>query len=168
MTPWVLDVLKEKNLVATFFCMGKHLQQFPDLKARILNEGHQLALHGNYHINGFKSRNKKYIKNVLESNNIYDSKFFRPPYGKITPSQYKSLKSLGYQVVFWSLMPYDFDKTLSSKNRIEMIKKEVKAGDVIVLHDSHKAFPQLKTDLPLILDLLIEKNFTFKTLEQSL
>lgn len=58
----------------------------------------------------------------------------RPPYGRIRPSQYSEL-SKNYRIFFWDLMPYDFDSRMTGKKVLNILKKRIRTGSVIVLHD---------------------------------
>ena len=63
-TPWVLDLLKQYNAHATFFCIGSNVEQYPEVYQRILNEDHVVGNHTYDHINGWKTNTDKYIADV--------------------------------------------------------------------------------------------------------
>src|SRR6188768_2521465 len=63
-TPFVLDVLKQYNAKATFFCIGKNVQAQPGIYERILNEGHSVGNHTFNHLNGWDTKNQLYIKDI--------------------------------------------------------------------------------------------------------
>src|ERR1700750_1573915 len=79
-TPFVLDQLKKYDAKATFFCIGKNVIAHPELFKRIINEGHAIGNHTNNHLNGWKTPDDVYLKDVSEAANCIDSSFFRPPY----------------------------------------------------------------------------------------
>jgi peptidoglycan/xylan/chitin deacetylase (PgdA/CDA1 family) len=162
-TPWVLDLLKEFEIKATFFLVGRNVQNHPNLLDRIILEGHQIGNHTMNHESGTKTSLNSYVNSVNQANIHIKSHYFRPPYGKITQSQFKKLITEGKKIIFWSWLSYDFDKTLSPKKIIEKSKK-IKSGDILVFHDSEKAFPNLKNSLIEIIQQLKTRGFEFKTL----
>ncbi len=62
--PFVLDQLKEYNAKGTFFCLGKNVQSYPNIYERILYEGHTVGNHTFNHLNGWKTKNKLYVKDI--------------------------------------------------------------------------------------------------------
>ena len=127
-TEWVLDVLKSENIKATFFCIGDNIQKHPEIYKRILSEGHQTGNHTFNHLNGWITTNKNYQKNIelcnneqikqnLDNNycqlNTENCQLYRPPYGKIKPSQSKIIRKLGYKIIMWDVLSYDFDASIA-------------------------------------------------------
>ena len=94
-THWVLSELKKHNAKATFFCIGDNIRKYPAIFKQVILENHSIGNHTYTHLNGWKTGNDVYIENVfdcqseIEKFKIYNlkSKVFRPPYGKIKPSQ---------------------------------------------------------------------------------
>ena len=84
---------------------------------------------------------------------------FRPPYGKIKPSQSKKLRALGYKIIMWDIISYDFDAETSKEKCLNNVLKNIKSGSIIVFHDSLKAERNLKYVLPKTLEFLEEKGF---------
>ena len=91
-TPWVLDLLKDYDAKATFFCIGRNVSEYPEIYNKILSEGHSVGNHTYDHVKGWKVSSKIYLENTLKASHIISSKLFRPPYGKISPIQIQSLK----------------------------------------------------------------------------
>jgi len=166
-TEWVLTELKKHNAKATFFCIGNSVKNNPETYQKVLDDGHSVGNHSMGHEKGLKTHHDLYVKSVVNAKKSIDSKLFRPPYGKCTIKQYKTLCNLGFKFVFWSYLTYDFDAQLTSKKRIKKTLNYAKNGSVIVFHDSNKAFPQLKQDLPDILESLHKKGFIFKAIKQN-
>ena len=164
-TKWILHELDKVNAKATFFCVGENVKNLPNLFDEYIKGGHAVGNHTMNHLNGPKTSNEKYIKNVLKAKKHIESNLFRPPYGKCTPKQFKQISLLGFKTIFWSHLTYDYDMSLSSYKRIRAFKENVKDGSIVVFHDSLKAFPQLKTDLPILLCFLSDKGFSFKAIE---
>jgi peptidoglycan-N-acetylglucosamine deacetylase len=151
-TPWLLDLLDQYQAKATFFCLGKNVAEHPALFKDLIDRGHSLGNHGMNHLNGFQTPCGTYLEDVKAAQHYIPGNLFRPAYGKMTRAQFKAVKALGYRVVFWSVMPYDFDASFDSEKRLHITRKKTKAGSILVFHDSDKAFPQLKSGLPILLE----------------
>ncbi len=141
-TPQLLDLLKELDVKATFFCVGENVQKYPELFQRIKDEGHVVGNHSYNHLNGYKTKSKEYFENIQKAHEVIQSPLFRPPYGKVKRAQITKLKK-NYKVVMWSLLVGDWDKTLTKEQCFFILKKRLKGGDIIVLHDSEKAFDRM-------------------------
>ena len=163
-TEFVLDTLEKYNAKATFFCVGKNIEDNPILFNRIIKDGHTIANHTQNHLNGWKTNSIDYVKNVEECQEllISNSKLFRPPYGKIKTSQAKKLIKKGYKIIMWSVLSADFDSTITKEKCYTNVIKNTKKGDTVVFHDSQKAFNNLKYALPRVLDYFTTKGFSFK------
>jgi peptidoglycan/xylan/chitin deacetylase (PgdA/CDA1 family) len=179
-TEWVLEQLKKYNAGATFFCIGNNIEKHPDIFQKVMQEGHAIGNHTFNHLKGWKTDDKTYIENVALCNNemaedkrqkagknsldseicTLNSNLFRPPYGKIKPSQSRKLRSLGYKIIMWDIISYDFDEQTSNKECLENVLGHVKSGSIIVFHDSIKAEQNLRYVLPKTLKFLKEKGFT--------
>ena len=157
-TPFVLDLLKQYNAKATFFCIGKNVKDEPALYRRIADEGHKVGNHTYNHLNGKKCSDKDYLGNIMQAKEIIDSKLFRPPYGAITRFQAMQLKDI-YDIVMWNVLSADFDTSISKEKCLENVVKHTKPGSIIVFHDSEKAFPNLQYALPKALDFFSEKGY---------
>jgi len=170
-TEWVLSNLKEYNAKATFFCIGDNVRKFPEIFQKVINEGHSIGNHTFNHLNGWKTSASDYIENVklYETEhfklNTEHCKLFRPPYGKIKPSQSKILRKFGYKIIMWDIISYDFDAKISKEQCLENVLKNVKTGSIIVFHDSKKAFSNLEYALPRTLDFLKKKGFVCEKID---
>lgn len=134
-TPRLLDILKRHNVRATFFCTGRKVQALPGLFALITTSGHATGNHGFSHLNGQKTPLREYCSDVLRGRDITCSNLFRPPYGRIRVRQFRILER-SMQIVFWDLMPYDFDSTLSPDASCRILMHRMRPGSLIVLHDT--------------------------------
>lgn len=159
-TPWVLDQLKAYKAKATFFCLGKNVAANPDLFARIIEEGHAVGNHTFDHTDGWKSGNLSYYKSVIHCADLVKSNLFRPPYGRITPRQIRALKQR-YKIILWSILSQDIDSSKSPEQCVQNVSSRVRNGDIIVFHDSLKAWPNLNAALPATLDYLKKAGFRF-------
>ena len=171
-TDWTLDVLKNYNAKATFFCIGKNVDEYPTLFNRIIKEGHTVGNHTYSHIKGWKTSVKNYLKNVIEAQQVIDlqiqnsefriQKLFRPPYGQIKPIQAKQLTQLAYKIIMWKVLSIDWDASVSNSTCLENVIKNTSSGDIVVFHDSLKAANNMQYALPKVLEHYTEKRFEFK------
>ena len=166
-TPFVLQELGKYNALATFFCIGKNVEGNKAVYERILDEGHAVGNHTFDHLDGWKTKNAMYISNVLKAREGIDSDLFRPPYGRITSRQHKTLTQSPnpFKIIMWSVLSGDFDLTLSPEQCCNNIMKHTKSGSVIVFHDSEKAYDRMKFALPVILKHFTEQGYLFKKLD---
>lgn len=157
-TPWVLDQLKKYHAKATFFCVGNNVINHPEVYKRILEEGHTTGNHTWDHRDGWKTGNLTYYKSVLNCSDVVQSELFRPPYGRLTPRQLRALKKR-YKVILWSILSQDYDGSKSPEKCISNVVSKVRNGDIIVFHDSLKAWGNLEKSLPVVLDFLKQSGY---------
>jgi len=163
LTPWVLDVLEKYDIKATFFCVGDNITKHPEVFQRIINEGHQVGNHTYNHLKGWKTTNAVYFDNINKCQVLTHTDLFRPPYGRITKSQYKQLLS-SYRIVFWDVLSYDYDALVSPEKCLNNCLKYTRNGSIIVFHDSIKAQKNLKFALPHYIEHFLKLNYKFATL----
>lgn len=164
-TNWVLDVLNEHEVKATFFCLGKNVQNHPKIFQRILSDGHSVANHSSTHVNGWHAEDEYYLEDIQKCQEIFNSKLFRPPYGRIKKSQIKELVK-DYKIVMWDVLSGDFDSKTTPEKCLSNVTKNTKAGSIIVFHDSVKAYENLKYALPKTIKYLLENEFVFDRLTE--
>ncbi len=160
-TPAILDILDSISARATFFCLGKNVDKNRDLFNLIKQKNHSIGNHSYNHVNGWATKNKDYFDDIERAEELIDSNLFRPPYGKITPSQIKYLKGK-YKIVMWDVLSGDFDPDINVKKCINNVVNNVKPGSIIVFHDSQKAKSITIKALPEILKLLSDSGYKFK------
>ncbi len=137
-TDVVLDLLKEYNAKATFFCLGKNVESHPELYERILHDGHTVGNHTYDHPDGWKTGNFSYFRNILKASRSIDTTLFRPPYGRITPNQVSALKKR-FTPVMWSVLSADYDNSIDGAQCLQNVLNNVDNGSIVVFHDSLKA-----------------------------
>jgi len=167
-TPFVLKELKKHNALATFFCIGKNVVSYPAIYKQIINEGHSVGNHTYNHLNGWKTGNDDYLKDIALASHEIDSNLFRPPYGRITSFQAKNLRSAMNgkepKVIMWDVLSGDFDIDCTPQQCLSNVLLATVSGSIIIFHDSEKAFPNLAYTLPRILNYFSEKGYLFKSL----
>ena len=149
-TRWVLDQLSEYDAKATFFCLGKNVELYPSIFEKILKEGHAVGNHTYNHLDSWKASRKFFLEDIERCDQVFSSKYFRPPYGKLKPGIRTVIREK-YEIVMWDVMAYDFDQSISSEQCLSNVLDNVKTGSIIVLHDSIKAEKHIRYALPKIL-----------------
>ncbi len=168
-TPWVLDILKQEEVKATFFCVGNQIEKYPDIFKQIIAEGHRTGNHSYKHENGWRTPATVYKNSIDQTEKLIaqhttSSKLFRPPYGRITHKQIKLLKRANYKIIMWSVLSGDFSNNLDPDQALIYLKKHTRPGDIIVFHDSRKAFKNLKLILPGFIRHLKKEGYRLDTL----
>jgi peptidoglycan/xylan/chitin deacetylase (PgdA/CDA1 family) len=131
----ILQILEKLSVKALFFCCGNLASEKNDLMEKIRSAGHIVGNHGYLHLDGFRTSLKNYINNAVAASQLTSGNFFRPPYGRITPNQYRSL-SKSFRIIMWDIMAYDFDKKFKPERSLALLKRKIRPGSIIVLHDT--------------------------------
>lgn len=168
-TPKVLEILRRYDAKATFFCIGNNVKKYPETFQLIKNEGHSVGCHTFNHENGWKTRTDDYIKSFQEANKLIHSNLFRPPHGKIKRSQLRKLgvrtrRATSLQIVAWTVIAYDWDHALSHEDVYQNVVKNAGDGAIVAFHDSEKAYNNMISVLPRVLEHYSAEGFVFKSL----
>lgn len=164
LTPWILDLLNTYQAAATFFCVGDKAASNRYLIDQIQKAGHQVGNHTYHHVNGWSHDAPHYLADVEACKEVVPSSLFRPPYGKIKPSQVRLLNEKRYEIVMWDVLTYDFDPTLDPEKALHTCTRQVQAGSIVVFHDSQKALTNIKWLLPRFLAYFTNQGYQFQTL----
>ncbi|HEX8503942.1 MAG TPA: polysaccharide deacetylase family protein [Hymenobacter sp.] len=175
-TPWVLEQLAAFKAKGTFFCVGDNLARYPEIARAALAAGHRLGNHTQHHRSAWASSRPDYLRDVAScqaqlqqaagstSRLLSAPPFlFRPPHGRLTWPLLRALRP-EYRVAMWSVLTRDYDPDLSPENCLRFALAAIRAGDVVVFHDSRKASARLRFVLPRVLAHLAEQGFQFATL----
>ena len=162
-TPFILETLDQYKAKATFFCLGKNIEQNPSLNDLMRKSGNTIGNHTYSHLNGWKTHTQNYISDIEKADAIIQSPLFRPPYGRIKPSQIHRLKKK-YKIVMWSVLSGDFDYNLTSEKCLQNSIRFIRPGSIVVFHDSIKASEKVKFVLPEFLKIMSDTGFSFETL----
>lgn len=160
-TPEILEILKDYNAKATFFCVGKNVEKHPDLFSLIKKKGHSVGSHSFTHKDGWKTKNIDYFKDIKQAHNLIKTKLFRPPYGRIRPSQIKYLKKR-YKIVMWDVLSGDFDQNTSMEKCVSNVVNNIASGSIIVFHDNLKSKDKVLKVLPEVLKILTREGYKFE------
>ena len=152
-TEWILAELDKYGAKATFFCLGKNAEQYPDLFEKIVAAGHKIGNHTYSHQKGWAMSLERYIEDIDFANQILHSDLFRPPYGRISRKQLRVVTER-YEVILWNVLSRDYSRVISPRKCLKNVTEHVKPGSIVVFHDSAKAFRNLRYALPRTLDYL--------------
>ena len=162
-TEKILEILECYSMKATFFCCGKNADENPDLLRKISDAGHTIGNHSYSHKDILKTKPSEWIADVERKSMVSDVKFFRPPYGRISFSHYRRLKSK-YDFVFWDVMSYDYDVNRSPESIMDLLRESVREGSVVVFHDNTKSVVNTINVLPQFIELMKSRGYSFGVL----
>jgi peptidoglycan/xylan/chitin deacetylase (PgdA/CDA1 family) len=168
-TPRLLDILKQRNIKATFFMIGQNAERNPEIVKRILAEGHEIGNHSWTHPQLAKLSDDRVTEEITKTQNAiqnaagYTPTLLRPPYGSITSRQKEWIESkFGLSVILWSVDPFDWKRPGASVIE-QRILAGAQPGAIILSHDIHK---QTVDSMPDTLDALAAKGYKFVTVSQ--
>ncbi len=163
-TEWVLDQLDKYQAKASFFCVGQNVEDHKHIFQKIINQGHVVGNHTYNHISGWKNDAQTYITDIERCATFVNGNLFRPPYGRLKPSQVGLLKE-NYKIVMWDILSGDFDPKISNRKCLENVLNKSEDGSIIVFHDSLKAKEKLEFVLPKVLAHFSERGYSFKKIK---
>jgi peptidoglycan/xylan/chitin deacetylase (PgdA/CDA1 family) len=143
----LLDILAKHSVKATFFLIGRYVEQRPEIVREIVAAGHVVGNHTYSHPNlifqsqaevrNEVSRCEQALEDAVGKNH---APLFRPPFGARRPATLRTLKKAGLTPIMWSVTGYDW--RAKSPNEVEYkVSKQIRGGDVILLHDGgHRNF----------------------------
>lgn len=170
-TPKLLDMLKERNIKATFFLVGERVRMYPHLVRRILAEGHEIGNHTYTHIS-LTSRSDDQIRVELQKSADalkevagYTAHLMRPPYGATSKRvEHWIFNEFGYTSILWSVDPQDWRRPGVSVVQNRLLSGAHK-GAIMLTHDIHA--PTI-TAVPKVFDELLARGYRFVTVSQLL
>jgi len=168
-TPFILQQLKKFNAKATLYCIGERVALYPEIFQQVINEGHTVGNHTYRHLNGWKTSGSDYINDIKKADEYIHSPLFRPPYGRIKKSQLRQLTNDEYKmtVVMWNILAGDWDPSLDPAVCFERVKRKISEGDIIVFHESDKAWDRMSYSLPKLLEYYSLKGFCFARIDEG-
>jgi len=163
----LLDVLKEKNVKATFFVLGENAKKNPDLLKRISVEGHEVGNHGYSH----SYTTSKFIRELDRTDEVIyqiiqqHTSFYRPPGGIISKSIIEGVKDKGYILTLWSIDSSDW-RNPGPTRIVRNVVKSSFPGAIILLHDGGEKREQTINALTSIIDQLKQQGYRFVTVSE--
>ena len=142
-TPRLLDMLRERNIKATFYVVGTKVKQYPHIVRRIVAEGHEVGNHTLNHPNLSKMSNAAVRRELdIGRDSIIAAcgvkpRTMRPPYGALTSSQRSWIfKDYGYPTILWDVDPNDWKKPGASVVTSRILNG-TRNGSIVLAHDHH-------------------------------
>ena len=160
-TPLFLDLLNKYQAKAVFFCIGKQIEQYPEILKRIKEEGHIIGNHTYTHIpkNCFASATT-FAEEIRKTDEILqkfqiETTYFRPPYGITNPHIAKAIKKCGKKVIGWDIR--SLDTIIKEETRLQSrVLSKLTNGNIILMHDTSERTYYL---LEKVLKYLKENNY---------
>lgn len=163
-TEWIIETLARYDAKATFFCLGKNVEQHPESFRAILDAGHRVGNHTYSHQKGWRMTLERYVEDVDFAAQFIESDLFRPPYGRIKPAQARVL-SERYNIVMWDVLSRDYSSLISPRQCTRNVINHVKAGSIVVFHDSLKSSRNMRYALPRVLDHIYNQGLRCSAIE---
>ncbi|QEQ01597.1 polysaccharide deacetylase family protein [Thermosynechococcus sp. CL-1] len=177
--PWgtstrqVLQILKEEEVKATFFVLGKHALMYPNIIADIVKAGHAVGNHSWSH--PYQPVDPEVAKQEIENTSALIAKqsqaqtrLFRPPGGNLTTGLVDYAKSKNYAIILWSVDPQDTRPHTTAAQIVERTLKAVRSGSIILLHDGGGDRATTRKALPTLIRRLRQKGYRFVTVPELL
>jgi len=159
-TSYILDILAEYAIKATFFMVGDNVRKHPDVFRMVVERGHGFGNHTMHHIKIFDRNSLRYMDDVREADKmIIDNlpseylkdnsqrsmvngqcRLFRPPHGFMNHYQYKKLQWAGYKIVMWDLVTRDYSYKLRPPQVLSNVLRYARNGSIITFHDSLRSW----------------------------
>lgn len=167
-TSRLLDGLAEREVHATFFLCGYRIEQYPEMTARIAQEGHEIGTHGYAHkfFNALSAegvcRDLSKAQRCIEEAAGIQPTLLRPPGGIYDTKVLCQSVCADLPVVLWSVDPEDWRRTDSDAVATHIIRK-AENGDIILMHDMSDS----SVDAALrVIDELSAQGFRFVTVSE--
>src|SRR6184192_780760 len=169
LTPKLLDLLAAHHIKATFFVIGENVAEHPEIVAREMREGHEVANHSWSHPNFGKMSDEGIRSQLQQTDDVIKNAtgkrptLLRPPYGSITAREKRWIHDeFGYEIILWDVDPYDWKRPGPAVVRARILK-ETRPGSIVLSHDIH---PGTIEAMPSTFDELEAKGFKFVTVSE--
>ncbi|MBA4750377.1 MAG: polysaccharide deacetylase family protein [Alphaproteobacteria bacterium] len=166
-TGMILDILKKEQVKATFFVLGQHAKDYPELIRRIHDEGHEIGNHTYDHknlrgmsIGGIRQEIKK-TQDILEGAQLTVN-WFRPPYGAGRAKASPVASEFNLKTVLWTVDTRDWQKS-SAQSVEQSVDQNVKDGSIVLMHDTKAVTVKA---LESIINQLKRNKYSFLTLSE--
>jgi peptidoglycan/xylan/chitin deacetylase (PgdA/CDA1 family) len=177
-TPRLLEILSKHNVPATFFLIGRYVEDRPETVREIACEGHQIGNHTFSHpLLIFKSDSELRgeilrCRSVIEDAIGKHSNLFRPPFGGRRPAVLRIARELGLQPVMWNVTGYDWNAPPAAEIERKVCNR-INGGNIILLHDGgHKQMGEDRSQTVIATDHLIarykDQGYDFVTIAQMM
>jgi peptidoglycan/xylan/chitin deacetylase (PgdA/CDA1 family) len=164
-TPAILEVLRERGAIATFFLAGEQVVRRPSLVAELVAAGHRVELHCHRHRNLLRLGTRAFLEDAERARAAIEEASgqaiadYRPPYGVFSAATLRAVRRRGWRPVLWSRWGRDWDRRATTKSIAARAGHGIEAGDVVLLHDAdyysaRGSWVRTAAALPLILNEL--------------
>lgn len=166
-TPLLLDGLKERNVSAAFFLMGKNAEKYPDIVERMAKEGHTVGNHSYSHVQLSAMKEIEACKEMTQANRVIEAitgkkpDYIRPPFGAWSHNLDCITNMI---VVLWDVDPLDW-KCQNTDLVVKRVVSNVKEDDIILLHDSYETTVEATFQ---IIDTLQKEGYEFVALDEMI
>lgn len=177
-TPGVLDILHRYDVTATFFMVGRHVQQYPDIARRVAEEGHSIGNHTWSHrslvpLTVDQARSEiMHAHSVIKDITGITPKLLRPPRGVYSAFARDYLKEQGYTMILWDVTSQDWAE-LPARRIAGNVLSHAGPGSILLFHDSGNLVSSAGGNrintlraLPIVIEGLLEEGYTFLTIEE--
>ncbi|MEG3974644.1 polysaccharide deacetylase family protein [Microcoleus sp. herbarium8] len=168
----ILDVLQKHNAVATFFCLGRNLREYPEIAKKVVQAGNAIGNHTWHHY--YHDVTEKTASNEIDYTGIHihrstgaKSLLFRPPGGRLNNGFADYAKKKNYVVVMWSIDPKDFLQP-SAAAITRSVLSQATSGAIVLLHDGGGDRQQTVEAVSAIIPKLKQQGYRFVTIPQLL
>lgn len=165
-TPKLLDVLRDRDVRATFFLIGREAERYPGIVRRAVDEGHVVGNHTFSHGDPGSTSARRLIEEIRHTDALLAEhsgrapRLFRPPHGKLTVSKLWRLWWEGQTVVLWNVDPKDFSKRAPGEIYAGFQEYPLRGGDLVLMHDN---VPHAIDVLPPLIDEARGRGLSFTT-----
>ena len=170
-TPRLLDMLRARNIKATFYMVGSNADAYPQVVRRVVAEGHEIGNHSYTHRLFSKMSDADIRQELSRTRDAIvraagvQPRTLRPPFGGMLPRQREWVNAeFGYPIILWSVDPFDWKRPGSSVVCARILGA-TNAGSIVLAHDLHR---QTVDAMPATLDGLLQRGFKFVTVSQLL
>lgn len=166
-TVQLLDGLKKRGVRATFFVIGKHAEEYPELISRMQEEGHLIGNHTYSHLQLKKSNREEFKEELKKTNAIIEEitgekvQYVRPPYGCWDKDFEEELSMFP---ILWDVDPVDW-RSGNAGYVVQRVIGKVQEGDIVLLHDYYGSSVEAALQ---IVDVLQKQGYEFVTVEELL
>ena len=166
-TEQLLDGLKEKEVVATFFLLGCNIEGNENIVSRMQKEGHLIGNHTDSHVQ-LTLLNQAEAGEEISSTNMkifnitgHMPEYIRPPFGCWNDS---IAANIDMTAVLWDIDPLDW-KGKNTERIVSYICHNAEDGDIILLHDVYKTSVEAALE---VVDYFKERGYEFVTVDELL
>lgn len=170
-TPQILEVLRQKRVKVTLFILGANADQYPELVAQAVKDGHEIANHAYSHKLLTSLTPAEYSEEMAKAEKAITAvapkpTLFRPPGGAYNAGILAEAERRGYDTILWSIDPHDWQRP-SVNAVVNTVLKEIKPGSIILLHDGQYPLPTPEA-IGIIIDKLQAEGYRFVTISELL